>query len=116
MLPPDADDETEIWTLSVSPTAIKAFDTYVANIQRTLTLPPIGVITTVGFNDAVSYANLTFSDPQPNPAVAEHFIRQGEARELLMREPDVSSFGQEAKKPAAKPAARGKAPVRHAAR
>lgn len=95
VLPPDADEDTEIWTLKVSPTGLKAFDGFVAGVNRTFQLPPIGVVVTVGFSDAKDYPSLEFTDPQPNGNVAEHFGRQEEAREMLMREPDVSSFGAE---------------------
>ena len=95
VLPPDANEDTEIWTLKVSPTGIKAFDGFVAGVNRAFQLPPIGVVVTVGFSDAKDYPSLEFTDPQPNGNVAEHFGRQEEAREMLMREPDVSSFGAE---------------------
>ena len=67
------------------------------------------MVITVGFSDAKDFPSLEFTDPQPNDNVATHFGRQDEAREMLLREPDVSSFGAE--KPAkvskaAKPAAR----------
>lgn len=110
VLPPDADDETEIWTLKVSPTAIRAFDGFVASVSRTLQLPPIGVVVTVSFDDTKDFPSLTFSDPQPNNNVAVHFGRQEEAREMIQREPDVSSFGVE--KPAkAKPKSAVRKPV-----
>ena len=108
VMPPDADDDTEIWTLKVSPTAIKAFDGFVAGVNRAFQLPPVGVVVTVGFSGAKDFPSLEFTDPQLNENVAVHFGRQDEAREMLMREPDVSSFGAE--KPAAK------APARKAAR
>lgn len=95
VLPPDADDETEIWTLKVSPTAIKGFDGFVASVNRTLQLPPVGVVVTVGFDESKEYSSLVFTDPQPNENVAVHFARQDEARELLLREPDVSGYGAE---------------------
>ena len=104
VMPPDADDDTEIWTLKVSPTAIKAFDGFVAGVNRAFQLPPVGVVVTVGFSDAKDFPSLEFTDPQLNENVAIHFGRQDEAREMLMREPDVSSFGAE--KPAAKAPAR----------
>ena len=104
VMPPDADDDTEIWTLKVSPTAIKAFDGFVASVNRAFQLPPVGVVVTVGFSDAKDFPSLEFTDPQLNENVAVHFGRQDEAREMLMREPDVSSFGAE--KPAAKAPAR----------
>ena len=113
VMPPDADDDTEIWTLKVSPTGIKSFDSFVAGVNRAFQLPPVGVVVTVGFSDA-DYPSLEFSDPQPNPNVETHFARQDEARDMIMREPDVSTFGAEKPKaaaPARKPMAR-KAGVR----
>jgi hypothetical protein len=70
-------------------------------VNRAFQLPPVGVVVTVGFSDAKDYPSLEFTDPQPNNNVAVHFGRHEEARELLLREPDVSAFGAE--KPA-KPA------------
>ena len=107
VLPPDADEDTEIWTLKVSPTGLKAFDGFVAGVNRAFQLPPVGVVVTVGFSDAKDFPSLEFTDPMPNENVAVHIGRQDEAREMLMREPDVS--GYDAEKPAktaAKPAAR----------
>lgn len=114
VLPPDADEETEIWTLKVSPTGIKAFDSFVAGTSRTFQLPPVGVVVTVGFSDAKDYPTLEFTDPQPNEAVAVHLGRQEEAREMLMREPDFSNFSAE--KPAKAAPRRTAAPRRAAAR
>ena len=110
VLPPDADDETEIWTLKVSPTALKNFDNFVAGVNRAFQLPPVGVIVTVGFSDAKDYPSLEFTNPQPNNNVAVHLTRQEEAREMLLREPDVSAYGVEkpakAKTPTRKTVAR----------
>lgn len=99
VLPPDADADTPMWLLSVSPTAGKGFDKFVGDAARIFQLPPVGVVVTVGFNPNETYAQLTFTDPQPNANVGEHFARQEEAREMLATEPDVSGF---VKKPAAK--------------
>lgn len=109
VLPPDADADTPMWLLQVSPTALKGFDGYVGSVARTFQTPPIGVITSVDFNSGVTYASLNFGDPRPNENLAVHFARQAEAKELLMAEPDVSGYGQEPAKPArapARPAAR----------
>ena len=109
VLPPDADADTPLWLLQVSPTALKGFDGFVGSVARTFQMPPIAVIASVDFNPNETYASLTFGDPRPNENVAVHFARQAEAKELLMVEPDVSGFGQEAAKPArapARPAAR----------
>lgn len=104
VLPPDADDETDIWLLKVSPTGIKSFDGFVAGASR-MQMAPVQMVVTVGFSDAVQYPSLEFSDPQPNENLAVHFARQDEAREMLMAEPDVSSYSAEPKAKA-KPASR----------
>lgn len=106
VLPPDADEDTPVWLLKVSPTALKGFDGYVGGVARTFQMPPISVVTSVDFNPNETYATLTFSDPRPNENLAVHFARQEEAKELLMIEPDVSSFGQQAAKPAGRATAR----------
>jgi hypothetical protein len=108
VLPVDADENTPIWLLKVSPTALKGFDGYVQGVARTFQTPPVGVVTKVSFDPNVTYASLRFSDATPNENLAAHFARQAEAKELLEQEPDVS--GYEAPKPV-KAMAR-KAPVR----
>lgn len=108
LLEPDGDAETPLLTLKVAKMGVKGFDSYVAGVARTFNSGPVGVITTVGLNDSVDYANLTFGNPQPNPNVGEHLTRMEEARAVLATEPDVSGYVAAAatKKPAARPAAR----------
>lgn len=92
VLPPDADADTPLWLLQPSATAIKGLDSYISGVARTFQAMPIAVITTVGFDDNETYAKMVFGDPKPNPGLGEHFARQGEARELLFAERDVSSY------------------------
>jgi hypothetical protein len=92
VLPVDATDETPIWTISVSPGALKGFDGYVSSVLRTFQVPPVGVVTSIGLLPNVDYPSLTFSNPQPNDNVAVHFGRRTEARDLLLSEPDVSGY------------------------
>lgn len=106
VLPADADADTPIWTISVSPTAIKGFDGYVSGVARMFELPPIGVVTTIGLDPSVDYPKLTFSNPVANEALEVHFARQAEAKDLLRVEPDVSSFQKAVKAPARKAAPR----------
>lgn len=102
VLPPDADADTPIWTLKVSPTAIKNFDGYVKNIVRLFDVPPIGVVTTISFDESQDYACLKFSDPELNENVANFVGRVDEAKEILAQEPDVSAYeAPVARKPAA---------------
>lgn len=113
VMPLRGDGETDedlaaqpLWLLQVSPTALKAWDGYVKDVQRQYGVPPLGVITEVNFNEAVTYAQLTFSIVGPNEDVHVALDRVDEAKELLNEEPDVSSYGQAKAKPAAKTAAR----------
>ena len=102
VLPPDADENTPLWLLSTSATANKGFDGFVSGVARVFQMPPVGVVTTVGFDPNETYAKLVFSNPQPNPNVAGHFARQEEAKAMLAVEPDTSSYVKA-------PAPRGKA-------
>ena len=61
----DADNETQSWCLKVSPTAIKAFDSYVTSVARSFQLPPLGVVTEPCFDDGVTYAS-ALQNPRPN--------------------------------------------------
>jgi hypothetical protein len=116
VLPPDADADTPLWVLEVSPTAIKGFDGFVGNVNRLFGLPPIGAVVTVGFNEAETFASLTFTDPRPNENLEVHFARQAEAIELLTVEPDVSSYGQAPAKPAGRAAHAARRPTAAARR
>lgn len=103
VLPPDADADTPLWVLKVSPTALKAFDGYVSTIARQFQVPPIGVVTTVSFDDNVTYASLRFGDPEPNQNLESHFGRKEEAKKRLLTEPDVSQFSAAPAKKATPP-------------
>jgi hypothetical protein len=100
VLPPDADEDTPLWLLQASATAVKGFDGYVQGVARTFQSMPISVITEVAFDESVTYAKMLFSNPEPNPNVGEHFARQAEARELLFAERDVSGYKPVVAKPA----------------
>lgn len=110
VIAPDGNADTPLWILNVSPTALKGFDTFVSTVARSFRLPPVGVVTTIGFNDAFDYPSLVFSNPQPNDHLGDHFGRQDEAKEILAREPDISgyeaAYGQQKKAPAKKVARR----------
>lgn len=86
------DGEADMWTLKVSPTALKGFDGYVQSVVRTFGTPPVGVLTTVGFDESKDYPSLVFSNARLNTGVADAFARQGEAKDMLEAEPDVSGY------------------------
>jgi hypothetical protein len=111
LLPPDADEDTPLWIIDVSPTALKSFDGYVRTAASKFGLAPIGLVTTISFDPTVDYPSLRFSDPKPNENVGAHWGRKAEALERLLQEPDVSGYEAPAKPgarkaPAARPAAR----------
>lgn len=110
VLPPDADADAPLWTISAGPTSIKGFDSYVGNVQRVFQMPPVGVVTTISMADS-DYAGTLYGDPQPNAAVGDHFSRQAEAKALLAAEPDLTGYEPVSAKPARKAA-----PARPAAR
>lgn len=107
VLPPDADEDTPLWVLDVSPTGLKSFDGYVRSTSTKFGVLPVGLITEITFDSAVDYASLRFGNPEPNENINVHWARRAEALERLSQEPDVSSY--EAPQPkgrGAKPAPR----------
>lgn len=85
ILPEGADSSTDMMILSVSPTAIDAFDKYVGNIARTFGVPVRGVVTHISFNPAKEYASVVFGAVAP--AEEDMFLvahsRKQEALDLL---------------------------------
>lgn len=111
VLPPEADEDTPLWVLDVSPTGLKSFDGYVRSAASKFGVLPIGLITTISFDDTVDYPSLRFGDPRPNENMSQHWPRRGEALERLVQEPDVTGYAAPAKPgarkaPAPRPAAR----------
>lgn len=93
ILPPDAKDDSPIWLLQASPTAIGPFDKYVTALGAQLGSLCWGVITTIGFDGASDYPSLRFAKPQKlSPERAMWFYaRQAEARKRLLQMPDVTT-------------------------
>lgn len=100
----DVDHEADIWTMDVSPTALKAFDSFVGDLARQFGMPPVSFLVDIAFNPEFDYPQLTFSNPRPIVSVGEAMARQAEAAEMLAVPPDVSGY-------AAKQAAKAAAPV-----
>jgi hypothetical protein len=92
VLPPEADDNTPLWTIKVSPTGIKGWDAYANSVVRQFGVPPAGVVTTVSFDDGVDYPSLKFSEPELNEEAAVAMSRLEEAKAMLAAEPDVSGY------------------------
>jgi hypothetical protein len=99
LLPPDADAETPLMVLKVSPTAMKAFDGYVASIARSFQAPPLAVITQVSLDENVDYPSLRFGNPSPCSADLMSLVlsRREEARTRLTTKPDFAAAAEAAK-------------------
>jgi len=110
VLPPDATEDTDMWILQVSPTALRSFDGFVQSVARQFQVPPVGVVVEVSLDPTQTYPTLRFGNPSPNEALEVCFNRQAEAQELLAVEPDVSGYQAPVAKGRAQPvAARRKA-------
>lgn len=97
VLPKDANEDTPIAVLKVSPTAIRQFDAYVGQVARLFEVSPIGVSTRVTFDEKLDYPSLRFGgaerledskDGQRLLALA--LSRREEARARLMTEPNTN--------------------------
>jgi len=105
VLPLDATEETPLWIIKVSPTAIRGFDTYVTTIARTHGVPIRAMVTRLYFSED-EYASLRFEEiggAEKSLALMAQ-ARKDEAQAILLTPPPVTSPGNEAasKKPAAK--------------
>lgn len=96
LLPLSADAETPLELLSLSPTAIKAFDDHASQIARVFKGPPMKAVSLIGFDPTASYATLRFGPPRPNPDLQQAFDRQAEARQRLLVEPDIAGMEAQA--------------------
>lgn len=109
---PEAHNEKDapVYTFSVPPTGVKAFDGVVNGVMRSLNGPPIKAIVTMSVEDMKTYSTVTFTDPVPNPDYASNYARRAECEELLIRKPDYSTLPQKTpqKSVAKKAAGRGR--------
>lgn len=104
--------DAPLYTIEFSPTSIKAFDGMVSMVARALNGPPIKAMVTLSARNAGTYALQTFTDPEPNTFLAEHFARRPETVDMLYRKPD---FNRQPAAPARGGARRNAAPRRAAA-
>ena len=92
VMPSDATDDTPIWVLKTSPTAVKHFNSYVTKLARSARMPVTAALTKIYFDPSSTYASIRFDAAGVNPVFELTQARQSEARHRLMQEPDVSSF------------------------
>lgn len=98
VLLPTVGEGTDLFTLNVSPTAIKSYDGYVNAVLKMFNSSPIKVITEVMFHPEKRWAYPLFGDPRPNEHYAKHFGRRDEARAMLEVEPQAGEPKSKAKK------------------
>lgn len=95
VLPANATDEDEIWTLKTSPTAIRPFNGYVAKLGSTARVPVGAVVTKIFFDAASTYATVRFEVVGVNEAYEATSQRKEEARHRLLQAPDVSAVDEQ---------------------
>jgi len=91
ILPTDADVNTSLVIMKVSPTAIKAFDGHVAAMARKYGVPVRHVITKISFSED-AWASLRFSEVElaSEDLVVIADSHKAEARIRLLTEPDTT--------------------------
>lgn len=92
VLPPDATEETPLWVIKTSPTAIQSFNAYVTKVGNLAKVSLYGIVTRVFFDAGSTYATLRFDPVGPNPILELTMSRRAEARQRLLREPDFSGL------------------------
>lgn len=99
----DEDGDAPVWIMSIPPTSLKAFDTYVHLLAVRQKTVPVGVVTQITLDPQNTFASPRFSVVRPlDPEEVGVFIsRREEAAKRLADEPDVSQY-----KPPGKPANR----------
>lgn len=98
---PNDDDSSPIMTISVPPMSLKDYDKYVNDTARRFSLPPVGVLTEISFDEAADFEKLLFKAVGPNENLKLHWGRKAEAVEILSVEPNLTA--REPAKPAGKP-------------
>ena len=90
----DPKEDAPIWIMSVPPTSLKAFDSYVHSLAIKHKKVPIGVVTEITLDRSVTYAAPRFTVTRPLEAkeVGLFMSRREEAAQRLEVEPDVSQY------------------------
>jgi hypothetical protein len=100
LIPPDSGPEAAIWLITVSPTAIRGFDAYVAKCMAEFRTPPVGVISTIAFDPAFDFPSLRFGNARPNPILDVSIGMMETARQRLLTPPDYEAMEKRAVTPA----------------
>lgn len=90
----DPKAEAPIWILSVPPTSLKAFDSYVHGLATKHKTIPVGVVTNITLDPGNSFASPRFDVARPlkGTELGTFMSRREEANQRLTAEPDVSQY------------------------
>ena len=96
LLPPDAEEDTELRTLEISATGIKPFEKYVRDLARDYGKAPYVFVTEFSMDDNVDYASVRAGNPQfaDTELIALAYSRREDAAKLLSVEPNVGEFDE----------------------
>lgn len=100
----DPSIEAPIWIMSVPPTSLKSFDSYVHTLSAKHKTIPLGVVTEITLDQSVTFAAPRFNVVRPltGDEIGVFMPRREEAAQRLVTEPDVSQYTPP------KPTARGR--------
>lgn len=99
VLPMDADVNTNLHILDLSPTAIRPFNNFLSTAVRTLQLLPQMMSVLVQADRSVKWDAIQFVDPQPlkdSGFMQMVMNRRNEAQDLLMTEPNLAELAENA--------------------
>lgn len=80
-------NEIEIMTITVSPTGLKGFDTYVNRLKAMYDALPVEYITEISFNPNATYSSLLFTAIEPHGHTAQMMQLRDQAVPMLETEP-----------------------------
>jgi hypothetical protein len=88
----DSDEEAPLWIMSIPPTSLKAFDSYVQTLASRHKTVPIGVITKVYLDSSNAFASPRFSVVRPltGDEFPVFMERRNDAQTRLTAEPDTT--------------------------
>lgn len=90
IVPVSADEDTQGWVISVSPTGLKHFDKYV-NTLADQEVHPLQVVTEISFEESEAFPSLRFKTVQPHDKLETMFTLRERGQEILHQEPKLDS-------------------------
>lgn len=87
-------DNDEVWIMSIPPTSLKSFDSYVSSLATSHKTSPIGVVTQISLDKSVQFSAPRFHVVRPldDEELGASFAKRDTARARLTAEPDVSNY------------------------